>query len=305
MTAIIGTGLNVGALRGEFFERLAAMPALWADLSTTIKATTKTEKFRFLGSVPPLRAWGHGRLARGLNVESYDVVTEKYESTLSVDRDEIDDDQLGQLRIRVNELASKAAAHKDLLLSDLIVNGGETGFNSYLGVPFFSTALPIRAGGTQSNDVSYDATTAAAPTTAEFRAAFSKALAALLGLKDDQGEPLNISATGLVAVVPPTMLVTAMEALNTTIVAQTSNVLQGAARVMSFSRLTAPEKWYLFKTDGGIRPFVFLDRQPIEFTALEQGTEEAFLRERYLYGVRGRYTMTYGRPEHGIRVTFT
>ena len=42
------------------------------------------------------------------------------------------------------------------------------------------------------------------------------------------------------------------------------------------------------KTDASIRPFVFLERIPLEFTALENQSEEGFMRDRFLYGVRVR-----------------
>jgi phage major head subunit gpT-like protein len=59
------------------------------------------------------------------------------------------------------------------------------------------------------------------------------------------------------------------------------------------------------KTDASIRPFVFLDRIPLEFTALENQSEEGFMRDRFLYGVRARYRLTYGLWQHAVKVTFT
>jgi phage major head subunit gpT-like protein len=68
----------------------------------------------------------------------------KYESTLEVDRDEISDDKTGQIRMRIGELAARAATHKDYLISQLLINGETAGYHSYDGVPFFDDA-PYRA----------------------------------------------------------------------------------------------------------------------------------------------------------------
>jgi phage major head subunit gpT-like protein len=54
-----------------------------------------------------------------------------------------------------------------------------------------------------------------------------------------------------------------------------------------------------------VRPFISQDRESIEFTALADGSEESFKREKYLYGVRARYALAYGYWQHCVRVQFT
>jgi phage major head subunit gpT-like protein len=97
----------------------------------------------------------------------------------------------------------------------------------------------------------------------------------------------------------------ALEAVNATLVASTTNVLQGAARVIALPHLTSADVWYLLKTDQAVRPFIFQDREPIEFTALERDSDEGFKREKYLYGVRARYRITYTYWQYTVKVTFT
>ena len=143
------------------------------------------------------------------------------------------------------------------------------------------------------------------PTAAEFKTAMKSALTALLSLKDDYGEPMNLTASGLVAVVPPSMYITAVEALSATVLDATTNVLSGAAKIVPFARLTDLSKWFLLKTDRVVRPFLFQDREPIEFNSLERDSEAGFLREVYLYGVRARYRVTYGAFQHAIQLDFT
>ena len=115
---------------------------------------------------------------------------------------------------------------------------------------------------------------------------------------------MSISATGLVCIVPTTMFMRALEAVSATVVSSTSNVLQGAARIIAFPWLTDASKWYLVKTDGVIRPFLFQDREPVEFTALTEESDEGFRREKFLYGVRARYRLAYAYWQFGVRVDF-
>jgi phage major head subunit gpT-like protein len=302
--AVINTGLLTKGLRSEFFNRFDATPIHYRDLATRIVSTSDREVYKWLGTVPRVREWGTGRLAQGLRTESYSVSNLKYEATIEVDRDEISDDQTGQIRLRVGELAQRAATHKDYLISQLLIGGETAGNNSYDGVSFFNAAHASGASGNQSNALTYNAANDQAPTVAEFQDALKAAIAQMLSFKDDQGEPMLISASSLVCVVPPTMLFTASQAINATVIGDATNVLKGIARVVALPWLTELSKWYLLKTDGVVRPFIFQDREPVEFNALTEESEEGFRREKFLFGVRARYRMTYGYWQFAVRTDF-
>jgi phage major head subunit gpT-like protein len=302
--AIINTGLLTKGLRSEFFNRFEGAQTFFQDLSTRIQSNSDQETYRWLGTVPKMREWGTGRVAKGLRTESYSVENLKYESTLEVDRDEIADDQTGQIRIRIAELAERAATHKDFLISQLLINGESAGFESYDAVPFFSASHVSGDSGTQSNNLTSLASSPDNPTTEEFKTALREGIEAMLAFKDDQGDPMSIAATHLVCVVPPTMFFTATEAINSTVINNTSNSLSGIARVIPGAWLTDASKWYLLKTDGVVRPFIFQDRESVEFNALTEESEIGFRREKFLYGVRARYRMAYGYWQFAIRTDF-
>ncbi len=301
--AVIDTGLLTKGLRSEFFNRFDGTPVLYRDLATRIQSNADRETYRWLGTVPKMREWGTGRLAQGLRTESYSVENLKYEATIEVDRDEIADDQTGQIRVRIGELAQRAATHKDYLISQLLAAGESTGL-AYDGVAFFSASHVSGSSGAQSNLMEPSAGNPASPSLGDFQDALKAAIARMLAFKDDQGEPMLIDSTGLVCLVPPGMYFTALEAINATVVGNRSNVLQAAARVASMPWLTDATKWYLLKTDGVVRPFIFQDREPVEFNALTAESEEGFMREKYIYGVRARYRMAYGYWQYAIRLEF-
>ena len=303
--AVINTGLLTKGLKSEFFNRFEGTQTHFQDLATRIPSTSDSETYRWLGTVPQIREWGTGRVTQGLRTETYSVENLKYEATIEVDRDEIADDQTGQIRLRVGELAGRAATHKDFLIGQLLINGATSGFNSYDAVTFFNDAHVSGSSGSQDNDLTFTAVATSDPTVVEFKGALKQAIAQMLAFKDDQGQPMMISASELVCVVPPTMFFTALEAINASMISSTSNVLEGAARVIAFPWLTTATTWYLLKADGVIRPFIFQDREPIEFNALAEGSEEAFKREKFLYGVRARYRLTYGYWQFAVRTVFT
>ena len=280
--AVINTGLLTKGLRSEFFNRFEGTPSYYGDLATRIVSNSDSETYRWLGTVPKLREWGTGRVAKGLRTESYS----------------------GQIRLRVAELAQRAATHKDYLLGQLLQLGGGAAAEVYDGQPFFSDSHSSGESGTQSNDLTYSDDEPTDPTVTNFRGSVKQAIAQVMKFKDDVGEPMAIAATGLACVVPPNLYLTALEALNATIISSTTNVLEGAARVIALPWLTNASTWYLLKTDVAVRPLIFQDREPIEFVALAENSEEAFKREKFLYGVRARYRMTYGYWQHAVRTQF-
>jgi len=303
--AVINTGLLTRGLRSEFFDRFDATQTYYQDVASRIQSNSDIETYKWLGSIPRMREWGTGRVAKGLRGESYSVENLKYEVTLEVDRDEISDDKTGQIRIRIGELAATAATHKDYMIAHLLSMGETAGYHSYDGVPFFSNSHVSGASGTQDNLLATDAANPDDPTPAEFKSALKASIGAMLGFKDDQGEPMAISSTGLVCVVPTTMYMSALEAINATVINSTSNVLEGAARIIALPWLTDASRWYLLKADGVIRPFIFQDREPVEFTALTEDSDEGFRREKFLYGVRARYRITYGYWQYAVRNNFS
>ena len=302
--AIINTGLLEKGLKSSFFARFNQTPTHFGDLATRIESDSDQETYKWLGSTPRMREWGTGRIAKGLRTESYSVENEKYEATMEVDRDEISDDKTGQIRIRAEELAQHAATHKDYLIAQLLINGESAGFNAYDSKTFFATDHESGASGAQDNKLSYVAADVANPTTAEFKAALRQAIGTMMAYVNDVGEPVSLSTNGLVIVCPTSMYLTALEAVNATIINNTSNVMAGIAKAIAFPWLSDASKWYLLKTDGVVRPLIFQDREAVEWTALAEGSDEAFRKEKFLYGVRARYALTYGLWQMAVRTDF-
>ena len=176
--SVLNTGLNEAGLKSEFFQHLSKVQTLYEDLATRIPSNKDSEKYAFMGTVPTMRECGTGRLAKGIRTESYSVENLRYESTVEVDRVEVEDDQTGQIMVRIHELATRAALHKDAMIAALLVNGATAGYHSCDGVPFFGATHESGASGAQDNNFTSAIVDKDAPTAAEFRAAMSTALAA-------------------------------------------------------------------------------------------------------------------------------
>ena len=261
-----GLGLDVKGLRGEFFERYEqahAENSWWQSLCTTIQSNSSVEHHKWLGHVPHMREWGKGRVAKGLRADSYNVANEKYEVTLEVDRDELADDQLGQIRVRTQELGQTAGEHKARLLSDLFINGSTSGYNSYDGVPFFDSSHSSGSSGNQSNEITFDISDTAtagetddvdAPTPFQCGLALQKAISTMQLFVDDQGKKMNIPASGLVVMCPTIQQWSWMQALGmkapqsyTMAGGIIDSVTKGMAGLIPNPYLTDTSKFYLLK----------------------------------------------------------
>jgi phage major head subunit gpT-like protein len=317
--AVKSMGLNAYGLKSAFhasFEQSHKMIARWPNLCTTIQSGNDSETYKWLGSVPSPRVWGTGRKARGLGKETYVVANEKYESTLEVDKDEVADDQTGQIRLRVQELGRRAATFKDYQLAQLLINGESSGFNSYDGVSFFDAAHVSGKSGSQDNQLAFDLSTydstasdtPNSPVASTCRQAFSYALSVLMGFKDDYGEIEDYGLDGLVVICTPQNWFTWVAAMQAGLLGQQgtsggdTNILPVTAEVIAFPWLTDHSKFYLLRTGGVIRPFIFQNREEMTFASLAEGSEEDFHREKWYFGVRGRYKLTYGEWRHAVVV---
>ncbi|MEK6676574.1 MAG: Mu-like prophage major head subunit gpT family protein [Planctomycetota bacterium] len=307
--AIIDTGLVLAGARSEFAGIYDAMDkaAAYRELAERIVSTKDVENHRFLGSVPPMREWASGRVAHGVRGERYDITNLKYELTMEIDRDEISDDQTGQIMRRIRDIAPRAAQHKDLLIATLLESGATAGFISYDGITYFNDAHVSGDSGNQDNTLTFNVADAGnVPTVAEMKDIIKLGIQQIMGFKDDKGQPKFMMQSGMAVVVPVALWAVAVEALGATIINNTTNVLANMARLIVMPHLTSAVNVYIRKTDEGVRPFIFQDREPLEIKAAiaptEQNSLEEFLKEKYYVGARARYAMAYGDWAKCVRV---
>ncbi len=85
-------------VRGEFniaFKNANAT-SLYKRLATTIKSTSKTNTYDWLGKFPQMREWVGKRVLKDMSESSYQISNKRYEATLGVERSDIEDDNLKQ-----------------------------------------------------------------------------------------------------------------------------------------------------------------------------------------------------------------
>jgi phage major head subunit gpT-like protein len=312
-------GLTSRAIIGRFYSRLANGPIGWVNnIGMLFNSDQESETYKWLGMAPAMREWVGGRHAKGFRENGITITNKRYESTLEVPVDWMRRDKTGQLLVRINEQTKRANSHWAKLLSTLIINGEST--VCYDGQYFFDTDHSEGDSGSQSNDITFDISDDAAavpsdqrgiytaPSSATMALAILKAIQAIIGFKDDQGEPMNEDAMEFVVMVPIPFLTAALGAVkSSTFGAGMSNLIkdQGEFKisVQGNARLTWTTKFAVFRTDGDVKPFILQEEEGVKVSARAEGSEEEFNNRRHLYGIDASRNVGYGYWQHACLVT--
>lgn len=104
-------------------------------------ASGRSNTYGWLGSFPQMREWIGDRVVKDLKEHSYAITDKLWEDTISVQRVDIEDDNLGMYTGLTQGLAEEAAYHPDKLVGALLPGGLST--LCYDGQNFFDTDHPV------------------------------------------------------------------------------------------------------------------------------------------------------------------
>ena len=289
-------------LKTLFFQTFSETMANWDKVTTVVMSDKDTENYAWLGALPGVREFLDERQVQDMAAYSYAIKNRTWESTIAVDRAALEDDLYGQIALRIKQMAMVAKMHLDTITFGLL-NAGFTNL-CYDGLPFFGTH-PISAaegaGGTQSN-TGTDSLSALS---------LQAAITQMMRFTDDQGKPAGVMPNLLV--IPPELYWEATSLLNSTFFPDPApvgsqdlaiNPLKGMLTVLTTPYLSGANNWFLLDTKRVVKALVLQMRKDFEFNALEGSSEEGFMRDQYLYGVRARYNVGFGdwRAAYGANV---
>lgn len=297
--------LTVG-LQRDFMnaQQDAQAERVYKTVCTIVNSTKTSEKYGWLGSVPKMKKWIDERQAEGMSEYSFEILNESYEATIAVDRDTLEDEQYGQIRLRVAALADEGERYYDEKLAELIEANGL----AYDGQNFFDTDHLSGDSGSYSNapaaHADYVFTTGNAAIVAK------KAIGAMRRFKNDKGKPFGSNPSHVM--VGPEDEYTALEVFDPTFV----NLAQTGASVVSMKgrvkvivndyltgvTLDGKNKVYWLDLRHPVKPFILQIRKPLKFVALDAEDDWAnFFRKEVYYGVDNRFGMGYGEHRRAYR----
>lgn len=113
----------------------------WDKIATRVPSTTSEESYDWIGSWPTIREWIGERKLRQLKAFNYRIKNKKFESTVIIDRESIEDDQYGKFAMQFEMQGQEARKHPNRVIFSLLKNG----FSElcYDGQYFFDTDHPV------------------------------------------------------------------------------------------------------------------------------------------------------------------
>jgi len=247
------------ALKVEFDKAYEAMlkeagPArAVAALATEVPSTSASEKYGWLGDVPVVKEWLGPKTAGGLKDYDYTIKNKDFYDAIEIDRNEIEDDQMGRIVPRMGMLVVAVAQYKFELLEDLIINGA-TGL-AYDGSAFFADR-------TAPNDNLLAGT---GVTVAAIKADIYAARAAMMKFTSDVGRVFGFAMDTIV--VPPALEGPMLEAVMTSAAPDATygglfNPIKGwIKQVIVMPRLIDTSDWYGLCTAFPLKPFIYQNRK--------------------------------------------
>ena len=262
-----------------FDGALGKVDTSYKKISTVVENVgSMTVSYAWLGDIPKMREWVGDRVLKDLQAFGYSITKKDWEVTIEVSRDEIEYDQLGLVKPRIEQMGHSAETHYDEMLYAMV----EANDVCYDGKSFFATDHIV--GGVAFSNLGDKALSKAAAL--EYRAE-------MRALKSENGKSLKIKPTLLL--VPPELEITAKQICENDKINGAENEAKGLFTYMVADDLTDPKAWYLLDVDKPIKPFIVQKNKPIKFTAMDSDTDEnAFMRKSYRYGVDSQDNAGYG-----------
>ncbi|WP_439596464.1 Mu-like prophage major head subunit gpT family protein [Falsiroseomonas sp.] len=140
--------INSGNLRSlytgfsaAFQVGLTGAPSQWRRIAMEVPSTTKANDYGWLKDLPKIREWIGERVLHNLETGDYRLVNKPWELTIGVDKDDIEDDNLGLYTPMFQQIGQNTAEFPDELVFEVAANA----FSAlcYDGQYFFDTDHPV------------------------------------------------------------------------------------------------------------------------------------------------------------------
>ena len=102
-------------------EAIAAAQPRWSAVAMLVPSSNKYNDYGWLEALPGMREWLGDRVIKNLKEKSYTITNVSYEATIGVDRDDIEDDNLGIYSPMFRSFGESVAYSPDEIVFKLLV----------------------------------------------------------------------------------------------------------------------------------------------------------------------------------------
>ena len=300
--SILGAGMlvnreNVNALfislKTTFNNAFSAAPSVWEKIAMKVVSTTGQNDYAWLSKFPKMRKWIGAKNVKALEASKYTIVNDDFEATVEVDRNDIEDDNLGIYGPQAQMAGESAKQLPDEIVIDLVNNAMAA--KCYDSQYFIDTDHPVRqADGTTASVSNKGTKKLSVATQAAASESFGAARIAMRTFKDDEGRPLNVQPN--ILLVPPALGDIARALMsNDRLEDGKPNPYKGTAEVVEDARLTSDNAWFLLDCTRPVKPFVYQERKaPVFVQQTEPQSDGVFHQKKLLFGAEARAAGGYG-----------
>lgn len=269
-------------LKTTFNNAFDAAPSQWQETAMLVPSGSSQNDYTWLSKFPRMRKWIGDKTIKMLEAFKYTVVNDDFEATVEVDRNDIEDDNLGIYAPQAKMAGFSAKQLPDEIVADLKNNAFAN--KCYDGQYFYDSDHPVA--GVSVANLGTAALSAATITAA--RASYGAGRLAIMSFKDDEGRPLALVPDTLE--VPPALESTGkILCYNDKLEDDKPNPFKGTAKLVVNPRLTSTTAWFLHVTSMPVKPFVYQERKaPVFVEQTDPQADDVFNRKKYKFGAEAR-----------------
>jgi len=276
------------SLKTTFNKAFTEAPSIWAKTTMKVPSGSSQNNYNWLSRFPKMIKWLGSKTIKSLKAFSYTVINDDYEATVEVDRNDIEDDNLGIYAPMAKEAGFSSKQHPDEIDAEL-KNDAFTNL-CFDGQYFYDTDHSV-AGASVSNK---GTAALSAATKTLVAASYGAGRLAIMNFTDDEGRPLGLIPN--ILEVPPALEATAKLICNSPKLEDDKpNPYFGTAEVLVNPRLTSATQWMLHVTNRPLKPFIYQERKaPVFVQQINPDTEDVFMRKKFKFGAEARTAGGYG-----------
>jgi phage major head subunit gpT-like protein len=280
-------------LKATFNNAFDNAPSTWQKIAMLVPSGAKQTNYYWLSTFPRMKQWVGDKTVKALAAFNYNIVNNDWEATVEVDRNDIEDDQLGIYAPQAQMAGVSAKQLPDEIVAGLV--NGAFATPCYDKQFFCDVNHPIaNPDGTPGVMANKGTLALSVATLAAAQASLGVADTVLMQMVDDQGRPLNI--TGNVLMVPPALKQTANTLMTTDRLQDGKpNPFKGAYEVVVNQRMTSKTAWFLLDTTKPVKPFIYQERKaPVFVHQTDPQANDVFNRKMFKFGAEARAAGGYG-----------
>lgn len=290
------------SLKTTFLNAFDAAPSQWEKTAMKVPSGSGQNDYAWLSLFPKMKKWIGDKVIKQLEAFKYTVVNDDWEATVEVDRNDMEDDNLGIYAPQAQMAGYSARQLPDEIVADLKNNAFTN--KCYDGQYFYDTDHPVGEAKTSTSNKGTAALSAASVALA--KASYGAARTAIMSFKDDAGRPLGLIPN--VLEVPPALEETGRMLLTyDKLEDDKPNPYKGTAELLVNPRLLSTTAWFLHCTSRPVKPYIYQERKaPVFVQQISEENDNVFLRKKYRFGAEARaaggyafWQMSYGSTGEG------